>query len=353
MSHKTATRIVDFMFRSTPSGEKIDIGFFGGEPLLEFDLLKHIVDLVISHPLYDKKRVLFSIVTNGTIFSGDIATYLKKRNITLGISCDGPPHVQDSSRIFADGSGSSAIVEANIRKALNFFPFMPVNAVYKPETLHFLPDVVDYFSGLGVRNIYLNHDITAQWTKNEADMLPALYDSIGKKYTDFYRTGNAHHISLIDSKIVVMLRGGYQPLEKCRMSKGELAFATSGNIYPCERLIGKDEGTDHCLGNISLSGSLSKQCTHDAEHIANEACRTCSLRDYCMNWCGCTNYFATGDYNTAGPFICASEKAAIQTAYDIIAQLDREGFAFSEHLAGTPLLSILNEASQLSNKECC
>ena len=349
MSPETAARIVDFIFQATPPGEKIDIGFFGGEPLLEVELMKTIVGMITGHRLYESQRVLFSVITNGTLFSDEIAATLKQYNITLGISCDGPPQIHDYSRVFADGSGSSGIVEANIRKALRFFPFMPVNAVYRPETLRFLPEVIDYFAGLGVRNIYLNPDISARWTREDVAMLPELYGSIGKKYIEFYRAGVPCHISLIDSKIVVILRGGYQPLEKCRMGKGEYAFAPSGNVYPCERLIGSDDGGEHCLGTINLEGSsILRSCCHDAEHSVNEVCSSCGLHDYCMHWCGCTNFFSTGDYNTPGPFLCGSEKAAIETAYGIIEQLGREGITFSDHLAGTPLMSILGEVGALS-----
>ncbi|NTW62775.1 MAG: 4Fe-4S cluster-binding domain-containing protein [Chlorobiaceae bacterium] len=348
MSPEIASCIVDFIFQRTPPEDNIDIGFFGGEPLLEFGLIEKIVAMVTGHQLYDSKRVLFSTVTNGTIFSDELAEKLKKDHITLGISCDGPPRLQDFSRVFPDGTATSAIVEENIRRALRFFPFMPVNAVYRPETLHSLPEVIDYFAGLGVRNIYLNHDISARWSKADVDQLHGIYETIGRKYIDFYRAGEPRHISLIDSKIVVLLRGGYHPMEKCRMGKGEFAFAPSGNVYPCERLIGSDDGEAHCLGNIAMGGEMLAGCRHDAEYAVNEVCRTCGLRDYCMNWCGCTNFFATGDYNTAGPFLCGSEKAAIQTAHGILEQLGREGFAFSDHLAGTPLLSILGEVGVLS-----
>ena len=91
MSPETAGRIVDFIFQSTPPGEKIDIGFFGGEPLLEVELIKTIVGMITDHRLYESERVLFSVITNGTLFSDEIAASLKQYNITLGISCDGPP----------------------------------------------------------------------------------------------------------------------------------------------------------------------------------------------------------------------------------------------------------------------
>jgi len=341
-----AKKILNFIFENTPKSEKIDIGFFGGEPLLEFGLIKKITKIIQNHKSFDSNRVKLSVVTNGTIFSREIANFLTENDVILGISCDGPPFVQDTHRCFPDGSGSSNVVEKNIKKALNFFPFMPVNAVYSPENLQFLPDVVDYLSSLGVKNIYLNPNISTRWTKKEADLLPRIYGSIGEKYMDFYRQEKPRHISLIDSKIVVILRGGYKPLERCRMGTGEFAFAPSGNIYSCERLIGRDDGKKHCIGNISNGFTPVKTCKTGSNAAFNNECLTCGLKEYCMNWCGCTNYFSTGNYNLVGAFICASEKAAIHAAFQIIKDLRGEGLNFSDHLAGTPLMSIVGEVIQ-------
>ncbi|AOS84751.1 hypothetical protein BIU88_11755 [Chlorobaculum limnaeum] len=348
MSLETAARIVGFMYRATPPRETMDIGFFGGEPLLELDLLGRIVDLVKKHDEFGSRKVLFSVVSNGTLFTEEAARKLERYGVSIGISCDGPPEIQDRSRVFPDGSGSSAQVSSSIQEALRFFPFMPVNAVYRPESLTALPKIIDYFADLGVRNLYLNPDITATWSDADALLLPEVYDRIGRRYIEFYRAGSPMHISLVDSKIVVLLRGGYEPAEKCRMGKGEFAFSPSGNIYPCERLIRSGDGGTHCLGNVHDDTPLSRRCSHDSERSGHEACASCSLFPYCMYWCGCTNFHATGDYHMPGPFLCASERAAISTAYGVLEELGKEGFAFSDHLAGTPLMSILGEIGALS-----
>lgn len=350
MALLTAKKIVDFIFKSTPKKEKIDIGFFGGEPLLEFDLIKEITAIIQKHKNFDPNRAILSVVTNGTVFSKEIKDFFAEKNVGLGISCDGPPFMQDAFRRFPDGRGSSEIVERNIRKALKFFPFMPVNAVYSPENVQFLPDVVGYLTSMGVKNIYLNHNISAQWTKKEADMLPQIYDVIGKMYLDFYRQQKPRHISLIDNKIVVILRGGYKPLERCRMGTGDFAFAPSGNIYPCERLVGSDDGKAHCIGNINDGFSLKKTCVNDSNVATNSECQSCSLRQYCMNWCGCSNYFSTRNYDVVGPFLCASEKAAIHSAFQVIKNAEEEGLNFSDHLTGTPLMSIIGEVTE-ENKQ--
>jgi uncharacterized protein len=339
----TATKIIDFIFENAQRDEKIDIGFFGGEPLIEFSLIKEITDIIQTHRSFDPNRVTLSVTTNGTIFSREIAEFLIEKNIVLCISCDGPPFVQNVFRHFPDGSGSSNIVEKNIKEALKIFPFIPVNAVYSRENLQFLPDVVDYLASLGVININLNPNISSHWTKKEADMIPQIYSNIGKKYMDFYRQGKPRYINLIDSKIAVILRGGYRPLERCRMGNGEFAFGPSGNIYPCERFIGSDDGKTHCLGNINDGFAIEKTCRTISSTAINIECQTCGLREYCMNWCGCTNYFSTRNYNMVGPFICASEKAAINVAFQIIQNMGDDLESFSDHLYGTPLMNIVGE----------
>ena len=338
MPISVAEKIVDFIFKRTPSEENIYIGYFGGEPLLEFKLIKRITKIIEDHPSFERDRVELSIVTNGTIYSEEIARFVSEHGIVFGISCDGPKFVHDQSRCFPNGRGSSDVVEMNIRQAREDFPSLMVNAVYHPRTFRHLFEVVDYFSSLGVVNIYLNPDFTARWTKREAEELPGIYDLISDKYIDFYLEGKPHFISLIDSKIAVILRGGYKPLERCRMGNGEFAFAPSGNIYLCERLIGADEGNMHCIGNVVSGFSIDRVCGNRKSTTGgNRECKDCGINDYCMNWCGCSNFFSSGEYDRVGPFLCASERAAINSAYRVIQTLEEKmGAVFSDHLAGSP-----------------
>jgi uncharacterized protein len=343
-----ARRTVDYIFKNAEKSDKIDINLFGGEPLLEFDLIKKIVDIIHAQSSFDHKRVVISVVTNGTIFNEDIADFLIEKNVILCISCDGPQKVQDKFRHFPDGRGSSAIVEKNIRHILDIFPLTPINAVYSPENVQLLPQVVDYLAFLGVKNIHLSPNISAKWTKTEAEMLPKIYDAVAGRYIDFYINNVPRYISFIDSKIAVILRGGYRPLERCRMGEEEFAFAPSGNIYGCERLIGSDDGKEHCLGNIS-DGIVSVKTREGACNAAiNKECMECSLSDYCMNWCGCTNYHSTGYYNIVSPFVCASERATINAAFNIIQAMNNLGLDFSHHISGTPLMNVVAE----NMKEC-
>ena len=343
MSLETAGRIVDLAYARTPPGDSMDFVFFGGEPLLEFERVKEIVALIEEHPHHDSARVRLTLVSNGTLFHGDIARFLGEKGISFGISCDGPAAVQDRFRRYPGGRGSSRQVERNLRDVMAALGHVMVNAVYGPETLADLPGTIDYFSSLGVRQIFLSPDYSAPWGVSHCARLPQVYGEIASRYQEYYRIGDPHFISLIDSKIAVILRGGYQSGERCSMGRGELAFTPDGAIYPCERLVGNAE-KKHCIGHIDTGIQVQVMLQHRAGKVAPELvpspCDECTLKPLCMNWCGCSNYFGSGYYDRAPAFLCASERAAIGCAAQTCQILEQEfGELFFDHAGGAPLLN--------------
>jgi uncharacterized protein len=333
MSAETAARVVDFIFANSPPGERMEIGLFGGEPLTAYGMVRHCTELVKNHPSYDSKRVSLSLVTNGTIFTEEIASYLHAQDITYCLSCDGPPAIHDRFRRFPDGRGSSAVIENTIRQALDRLPAVLVNAVYSPETLPHLPDVVDYFMSFGLRKIYLNANFGARWTARDAALLPEIFSRLAERYCAMQLRGDPCFISVIDSKLAVILKKGYAPLERCRMGRGEFAFTPSGRIYPCERLVGADNGSSHCIGTVFSGIDPQDLGCQPRSDSTNQECTDCSLRLYCMHWCGCSNFFSTGRYDRVGPFLCASEQAAISTAHMVFESLSqRLGASFFDRM---------------------
>ena len=115
MSLETAKRAVDFLWEHSVDTEKPNIGFYGGEPLLRFDLLKQIV--AYADEKFDGRGHTFSITTNGSLLTDEIADYLVEHGILTMISLDGPKEIHDISRRFAvDGCGSFDTVRENIER---------------------------------------------------------------------------------------------------------------------------------------------------------------------------------------------------------------------------------------------
>lgn len=159
LNRETAKKAVDYIFSRSSGQETIDIGFFGGEPFLEFSLMQDVTKMITDHPCFDEHRVILRVVTNGTVFNREIGEFLERYKIGLGVSYDGLPWLQNTNRPFRNGMGSSEVVLRNLGHMLKMFPLMPVNAVFNSSSVRLLPQVVDFFSSLGVRNIHLNPDI--------------------------------------------------------------------------------------------------------------------------------------------------------------------------------------------------
>jgi len=339
MSLSTARQALDFIFRHAPPRSEIAIGFFGGEPLLEFRLLREITDLIEAHPSFDPLRVRFSLTTNGTVFSDAIASFLKAHAFEVCVSCDGPPEVQNHLRRTRTGKDTARRVEQTLIAAQQVLSSVLVNAVYHPLTFRRLPETVDYLSGLGLRQINLDPDFSARWTREDADSLPAVYKAIADLYIAWYLNQDPHYVSVIDNKIAVLIRGGFSLLERCHMGRAELAITPDGGLYPCERLIGSGANGEHRIGSIEHGLDLERLTRHCVSGgRLNRECESCDIKDYCVNWCGCANASVSGFYNRAGPFLCASERAAMRTALDVFEALEhRKSTVFTHHLAGVPI----------------
>ncbi len=114
MSLETALRAVDFFMERSSGVEEVTIGFYGGEPVLEFELIKQVVQHVESR--YPARKVRFNFTTNLTLFTDEIMDYVLEKNIHIMISIDGPQAVQDKYRTFVNGKGSYAAVMENARR---------------------------------------------------------------------------------------------------------------------------------------------------------------------------------------------------------------------------------------------
>ena len=136
-----------------------------------------------------------------------------------------------------------------------------VNAVYHPQTFRHLPETVDYLSGLGLRQIFFNPDYSAGWTsRSKQKTYRGSISAMADRYIAWYLNQDPHFVSLIDTKIAVLIRGGYHPSERCQMGTGELAITPDGGLYPCERLIGSGTDGQHRIGSVEHGLDLSQPC---------------------------------------------------------------------------------------------
>jgi uncharacterized protein len=333
MPLSTAQKAVDFALDMAPAGRRVDFSFFGGEPLLCFDLILEIVHYIRARQQDFGTPISLSITTNGTLLSEPVLDFLARENVDLCVSIDGPGPVHDRNRIYRDGSATFADVIRNLRVALDRLPSVQVNAVYGPETLAYLPETAAFLADFGAPVIHLNPNIRATWDADSCARLADTYMQVADSYIDSYRHGRELAVNLIDSKVILFLKGGYAPEDLCGMGETEWGFAPSGNIYPCERFIGEDDDPALCLGNVHTGVDPRRRCAVLAHRgNRNAECKACNWVKYCMNWCGCTNHAMTGATDLAGPMLCASERAVLQAAKHVLTTLSAQSSdLFADH----------------------
>ncbi len=332
MDIEIAKKIIDFIFKTIPKDQSIEINYFGGEPFLEFDLIREITKYVRKIEQKYKNPVMIGITSNGTLLTSEILDYLKHERISLCVSIDGNQQVHDRNRKFSSGKGSFSLVNEKLDLALSILDYVQVNAVYGPDTVDKLLETVSFLSEKNVSSIHLNPNITAQWSNDYYPILRKKFQEIADYYISSYTNGQEIAINYIDNKIIIFLKGGYSDFDKCHMGELEWGFAPSGNIYPCERLVGDDNNESFCMGNTQTGLNVDRQSTilWSKNQMGNLKCRNCELQQYCMNWCGCTNYFMTGKTNQTGEFMCANERAAIEAARRVLISL-KDNPLFIDH----------------------
>ena len=326
MAPDVAQRAVAWVFNQMPAdarnGAPLDLCFFGGEPLLCLETLTLAARLARALAQMRHVPLQMSLTTNGTLLSAVALRRLGELEIEPCVSLDGPPAVHDAHRRSPNGRGSHAETLAGLLAAREALPRVQVNAVYGPDTLEALPDTVAYLDGLDVAGFHINPNITATWPEATWPRFDPVYDRIADYAIARYQAGSPLALNLLDSKLILLLKGGYGPADVCSMGEREWAIAPDGAIYPCERFVSAGNGAADgagasalALGHLDTGVDETRRCALLARRGNHTpACAACPDRPYCMNWCGCTNYHLTGQTDQAAPVLCASERAAIRAA---------------------------------------
>ncbi|MFQ6032643.1 MAG: radical SAM protein, partial [Candidatus Zixiibacteriota bacterium] len=156
MKKEIAEAAVDFLLTNSEAVKKCSIIFFGGEPLLNFELIKRMVEYSEQQAVTAGKRIHFSLTTNGTLFTRQIIDYLNEKKIGVMVSIDGPKKIQDAMRPCLNGKGSYDIILPGLQRFLESRNGnVSARVTYTPNYLN-LSEIAKHLSGLGFRRVYLS-----------------------------------------------------------------------------------------------------------------------------------------------------------------------------------------------------
>ncbi len=300
---------------------------FGGEPLLEPALLEHIAVEAQARAKQHGKTVQLGLTCNGTLLTDERVALLERCNYRLTVSLDGDRAAHDSARRFPDGGSSFDLVVAGLERARDRLGHVKTVSVVHPGNVDRLAESFSFLSSLGVRQMAFTLDYDAEWTDDALDRYEAALARLAEAAMERYRRGEDFSLQPLHGKIVSRLKGGLCASDRCAFGCGELAVAPSGNLYPCDRLIGEDgpAQADVRIGDV-FSGIDGDRVTalRGVKDAPQADCVGCAILDRCMWWCGCVNRARTGRVGEVDDVLCRTEQAKVRAADHLAATLFAE-----------------------------
>jgi uncharacterized protein len=307
-------------------GEEMQLGYFGGEPLMAWDLLQyfHLQARAIAHARGVK--LIGAMTTNATLLTEERMEWLAAHNVVVAVSLDGIKAAHDATRPFVNGSSSHEQTLRGLAIALKHAPLTEVICVIDPANVKHMAESARFILDQGVRVLSLSMNYAGNWNEESIAVFEEQVERIGDEFERRFRAGQDIYIAGIDGKIVGRLKRGLKECDKCSFGVGEVAVAPSGNLYPCERLVGEDNETRFQIGHIDRGIDTAKlSAINTRRTVLDPTCAACEIKDRCMNTCGCSNAMSSGDEAVPGAALCLSEQAYARVADRVAHNLFWEG----------------------------
>jgi len=316
MPEDIAEKALAWTFERLQPGDELQVGYFGGEPLMAWDLLQkyHLraKDLARGKGL---AKFVGATTTNGTLLDEAKMDWMAENGVVVAISLDGVKESHDITRPFVNGKSSFEAARRGLHVALKRAPLTEALCVIDPANVKHMAASARFLLDEGARVISLSMNYSAAWDEASLAIYEEQYERVGDEFERRFRSGEDIYIASLDAKIVGRLKNGLKECDRCSFGVGEVAVAPSGNMYPCERLVGEDNDPTWVIGHIERGVEHAKlSAINGRRAVQDPTCRSCAIVDRCMNSCGCSNAFSSGDAAVPGAALCLTEQINARVA---------------------------------------
>lgn len=326
MNGETARSAVLFLFEHSLPKAPLQIDFFGGEPLLNLDVIRQTVKFARSQAGTERK-VNFTLTTNGSLLDRETAAFLDGEKFQVILSLDGIAELHDRQRPFKDGSPSwnevfSRIVEfLRLRDYENYY----LRGTFTPQSCN-LVETARHFMAHNLTNFSLEPARGSEkesWAVREKHLESIFqqYDHLARLVIDHYRQGsqvNFFHFNIFQDPPLCMARR----LCGCGAAVEYLSIDAGGKIFPCHQLHGEER---FFMGTVfDKKKSPHFEANYDLflkSHLLNKReCRACWARYYCSGGCHANNHLVNGAIDRPDGLGCSLQKKRLECALWIKAQ---------------------------------
>ena len=325
MSYEVGKKALDFLVANSGNRRNLEVDFFGGEPLMNFQVVKDLVAYGRSLEKEHDKNFRFTLTTNGVLLDDDIMEFANKEMGNVVLSIDGRKEVHDRMRPFRKGAGSYDLIVPKFQKFAEsrHQDKYYVRGTFTHNNLDFSKDVL-HLADLGFKQISVE-PVVAQDTDSYAireEDLPQLMEEYENLALEMVRRhGTEEDFNFFH--FMIDLEGGpcvAKRLSGCGSGTEYLAVTPTGDLYPCHQFVGN---TDFLMGNVD-DGVVNTELRDEFKSCnvyAKEKCRECFARFYCSGGCAANSYNFHGDIHNAYDIGCALQKKRVECAIMIKAAL--------------------------------
>ena len=326
MSFEVGKRAIDFLIENSAGRRNLEVDFFGGEPLMNFEVVKQIVKYARSIEGKFNKNFRFTLTTNGIALNDEVIDFANKEMHNVVLSLDGRKEVHDNLRKTITGKGSYDIIVPKFqefvkrRDGKNYY----IRGTFTHNNVDFTNDIF-HMADLGFRELSMEPvvcDPNEKYALTQED-LPKLFEQYEILAKDMLRREEQGDPITFYHYMIDLQHGPciYKRISGCGSGTEYMAVTPWGDLYPCHQFVGEEK---FCLGNI-YDGVTNQKLVEDfkcCNAYARPECKNCFAKLYCSGGCAANAYHATGDIKGVYNYGCELFKKRIECA--IMLQVARQ-----------------------------
>ncbi len=326
MSFETGKRALDFLIENSGSRRNLEVDFFGGEPLMNFDVVKKLVAYARSIEKEKNKNFRFTLTTNGMLIDDDVIEFCNRECHNVVLSLDGRKEIHDLLRRTPSGKGSYDIIVPKFKEFVKrrgdkgYY----MRGTFTHNNVDFTNDIFHMadlgFTELSMEPVVCKPSDPYALTEEDLPRLMEQYEILAKEMIKRRKEGRpfTFYHYMIDLKAGPCI---YKRISGCGSGTEYMAVTPNGDLYPCHQFVGD---TKYKLGDIynGIQNNELRECFGECNAYSRDECKNCWARLYCSGGCAANAYHATGSIEGVYEYGCKLFKKRIECA--IMMKVDEE-----------------------------
>lgn len=318
MSFEVGKRALDFLVENSGSRTNLEVDFFGGEPLMNWDVVKQLVEYARTIEEVKHKKFRFTLTTNGMLINDEVIEFANKEMSNVVLSLDGRKEIHDRLRVDYKGEGSYDTIVPKFQKLVesrngqNYYmrgTFTHANPDFTKDVFH-MADLG--FTELSMEPVVSAPDDPAVLTTEDLEIVKEQYEILAKDMLRREKEGKP----ITFYHYMLDLTGGpciYKRISGCGSGTEYMAVTPWGDLYPCHQFVGNE---DFLMGNVwdGIKNTELRDEFKCCNVYAKEKCRDCFAKFYCSGGCAANSYNFHGTITDAYDLGCELQKKRIECA---------------------------------------